>query len=69
MVLLGYMASPQTPAFISDSLDSYILKGLKDWDLPGLSIVIIKDGKPVVMKGYGVKNVETHQPVDENTLF
>lgn len=69
LLFLSYIATSQSPAFVSDSLDSYILKGLKDWDVPGLSIVIIKDGKPVVIKGYGVKNVETQQPVDENTLF
>jgi CubicO group peptidase (beta-lactamase class C family) len=59
----------QAPAFIQDSLDSYINKGLKDWDLPGLSIVIIKDGKVVLMKGYGVKSITTKEPVDEHTLF
>ncbi len=69
LLFFSYMASPQTPAFVSDSLDTYILKGLKDWDVPGLSIVIVKDGKPVIMKGYGVKNVETQQQVDQNTLF
>ena len=52
-----------------DSLDSYIQKGLKDWNLPGLSIVIVKDGKVVWMKGYGVRDIETNKPVDENTLF
>ena len=62
-------AFAQTPSFIQDSLDSYINRGLKDWDLPGLSLVIVKDGKVVVMKGYGVKNTSTLQPVDENTLF
>ncbi len=69
LLFFSYMASPQTPAFVSDSLDTYILKGLKDWDVPGLSMVIVKDGKPVIMKGFGVKNVETQQPVDQNTLF
>jgi CubicO group peptidase (beta-lactamase class C family) len=59
----------QQPQFISDSLDSYIKQGLKDWDVPGLSLVIVKDGKVVVMKGYGVKNIETAQPVDDHTLF
>lgn len=59
----------QTPSFITDSLDSYIQQGLKDWNLPGLAIAIIKDGKVVVMKGYGVKNITTKEPVDENTLF
>lgn len=56
-------------AFIEDSLDQYINKGLKDWDIPGLSIVVVKDGKVVVMKGFGVKDIVTKAPVDENTLF
>jgi CubicO group peptidase (beta-lactamase class C family) len=57
------------PSFIKDSLDSYITRGIKDWELPGLSVVIVKDGKVVVMKGYGVRNLQSKEPVDENTLF
>jgi len=57
------------PPFIRDSLDSYIQKGLKDWNLPGLSVVIVKDGSVIWMKGYGVRDLETNKPVDENTLF
>ncbi|HRI20935.1 MAG TPA: serine hydrolase [Panacibacter sp.] len=59
----------QQPAFITDSLDTYILQGMKDWNIPGLAVAIIKDGKVVVMKGYGVRDLETQEPVDENTLF
>jgi len=59
----------QTPAFIADSLDSYISQGMKDWQVPGLALVIIKDGKVVVAKGYGVKDIKTGEPVDENTPF
>src|ERR1044072_4108243 len=57
------------PSFIKDSIDSYINQGMKDWNIPGLAIVIVKDGKVVLMKGYGVRNLETKEPVDENTLF
>jgi len=57
------------PSFVQDSLDSYINQGLQDWNIPGLAIAIIKDGKIVLMKGYGVKDLESKQPVDENTLF
>src|SRR5436305_14045924 len=57
------------PSFITDSLDGYISNGLKKWDLPGLAIVIVKDGKIVLMKGYGVRDIRTSEPVDENTLF
>ena len=63
------VAQSQQPAFITDSLDRYIEQGLKDWDLPGLSIVVVKDGKVVVKKGYGVRDITTKQPVDANTLF
>src|SRR3954452_23167510 len=67
--LLILAAESQLPSFVKDSLDQYINQGLKDWDIPGLSIVIVKNGQVVWMKGYGVSNVNTKQPVDENTLF
>src|SRR5437868_14765683 len=57
------------PSFISDSLDTYIRNGMSQWNIPGLAIVIVKDGKAVLMKGYGVRDVKTNEPVDENTLF
>ncbi len=66
---MAQTAGQQEPAFIRDSLDSYIQKGLTDWNLPGLAIVIVKDGKVVWMKGYGIRDIETKKPVDENTLF
>ena len=66
---LVVFTNAQAPYFVKDSLDNYIQQGLKDWDIPGLSVVVVKDGKVVVMKGYGVKNITTKQPVDEQTLF
>ena len=42
---------------------------MRQWDVPGLAIVIVKDGKIVLMKGYGVRDIKTNAPVDENTLF
>lgn len=59
----------QQPSFISNDLDGYIKQGIKQWNIPGLAVAIIKDGKVVVMKGYGVRDIKTNQPVDENTLF
>ncbi len=62
-------ASFAQPSFITDSLDNYIRQGMKDWDIPGLAIAIVKDGKVVLMKGYGLRDIQTNDPVDENTLF
>lgn len=64
------VASPaQAPAFLTDSLDSYIKRGMQQWQIPGLSIAIVKDGKVVLMKGYGVRELGKEDKVDENTLF
>lgn len=59
----------QTPSFITDSIDAYIQQGLKDWDIPGLAIVVVKDGRVALMKGYGVTDIKSQKPVDEHTLF
>jgi len=59
----------QTPTFITDSLDSYIAWGMKQWQIPGLSIAIVKDGKVILSKGYGVRENGKNDKVDENTLF
>jgi CubicO group peptidase (beta-lactamase class C family) len=69
LLIAGTGFAQQQPNFISNDLDGYIKQGIKKWNIPGLAIAIIKDGKVVVMKGYGVRDVKTHEPVDENTLF
>ena len=33
-------------------LDSYIDQARKDWNVPGLSIAIVQDGKVLLSKGY-----------------
>src|SRR5687767_14780599 len=67
--IIQLSASGQMPSFIKDSLDNYIYQGLKNWDVPGLSIVIVKDGKTVIMKGFGVRDIKSGEPVNEHTLF
>ena len=59
----------QQPAFIKDSLDQYVERGMKLWQVPGLAITIVKDGKVVLTKGYGVRELGKPERVDENTLF
>ncbi len=55
--------------FIKDSLDIYINREMKRWNLPGLAIAIVKDGKVIVAKGYGVSDVKKKTAVTENTVF
>jgi len=64
-----YAQDLDLPAFVADSLDTYIEKGLKEWNIPGAAVLIVKDGQVVVSKGYGFKEMGTDDAVDENTLF
>lgn len=42
---------------------------LEQWNIPGMAVAIIDDGEVVLSKGYGVKNIDTKEPVDEHTIF
>lgn len=67
---LSSMAQPGSRnKFLSDSLDAYISDAMNKWKIPGMAVAVIKDGQWLVKKGYGVKEVGTSNPVDENTLF
>lgn len=57
------------PPFIKDSLDQHIAQALKEWQIPGLAVAIVKDGQLVFSKGYGVREWGKPDKVDENTLF
>ncbi|HSK12142.1 MAG TPA: serine hydrolase [Phnomibacter sp.] len=50
-------------------MESYIRTGMEQWQVPGLAIVIVKDGRVVHRKGYGVTDILSRASVDENTLF
>jgi CubicO group peptidase (beta-lactamase class C family) len=55
--------------FLKDSLQVYINRALTNWRVPGAAVCIVKDGKVVWMKGYGIKELGLNDKVDENTLF
>jgi CubicO group peptidase (beta-lactamase class C family) len=59
----------EAPAFVKDSLDAYVTNALRDWKIPGAAVCIVKGGRVVVMKGYGVKETGRNEAVDLHTLF
>ena len=49
-------------------LDAYVAQAVKDWQAPGLAIAVVKDGKVVFQKGYGVRDVSKPAPFDTSTV-
>ena len=51
------------------SIDSLVTATIKAFDVPGISVGIIKDDKIVYSKGQGVRSLKNNLPVDSQTLF
>lgn len=56
-------------AAITRDLDAYVRKGMKDWEVPGLSIAVVRRDSIVLLKGYGVLERGGSAAVDQHTLF
>lgn len=49
--------------------DQYVKRVMETFTVPGLSVAIVKDGKVVLAKGYGVRRMGDPAPVDARTRF
>lgn len=63
------LAMPLTAADPLDGFDEAILKAIKLHAVPGLGVAIVKDGKVVLAKGYGVREKGKTDAVTADTLF
>jgi CubicO group peptidase (beta-lactamase class C family) len=66
ILLVGYNTFGQ---ITEPQLDQLVENTLKTFNVPGIAVAIVKDGKVVLSKGYGVKSILTKEKVDANTLF
>jgi len=62
-------AQSLAPTTAPPDLDAYVASSMKTFDVPGMAVAIVKDGKIVAAKGYGLRKLGDPTPVDEFTLF
>jgi CubicO group peptidase (beta-lactamase class C family) len=67
-LLLGIPAAAAETGPLKD-LDALVERGLADWKVPGLALAVVKDGRVVLLRGYGVRDVVTREKVTPETLF
>ena len=65
----AFMQNVNAQAITSKQIDSLTNLVLKTFNVPGIAVGVVKDGKLIHAKGYGVANINTGKKVDENTLF
>ena len=72
VVVLTVGAAAQTPppaANNHEDWDAIVTKALTDFQIPGASVAVVKDGKVIYAKGFGYRDVEKKLPVTPDTLF
>src|SRR5262249_16586017 len=53
----------------ADQVDDYLKAQIEKNHIPGLSVVILRDGKTIKLTSYGAANLEWDQPVTPDTVF
>ena len=66
LVWAGSALAQNTPPV---DLDAYVARAMKTFEVPGLSVAVVKDGQVLLAKGYGVRKLGDAAPVDRDTLF
>ncbi|MGH9840130.1 MAG: serine hydrolase domain-containing protein, partial [Blastocatellia bacterium] len=51
------------------ALDSIMNEAMKFWQTPGASVVVVRGDEVVYLKGFGLRDVTTKQPVTPDTVF
>ena len=64
-LLSQFAAAQQLPL---KNLDEYIEKAIKDWNIAGMAISIVKDDTVVYAKGFGYKDIEEKVLVEQTFL-
>ncbi|NOQ26040.1 MAG: serine hydrolase [Bacteroidales bacterium] len=55
--------------YSSSQIDSIVIKAMSIEPNAGVAIAVVKDNKIVHLKGYGISSINSHEEVNENTLF
>lgn len=68
-LLLLQVSALRAQVLNEQQIDSLVERTLETFRVPGIAVGVIKDGKVIHAKGYGVRSLKTQEPVDAHTLF
>jgi CubicO group peptidase (beta-lactamase class C family) len=69
LLLIAFSLQSQNLAQQIKEFDAYVETSRKLYEVPGLAITVVKDGKVIFKKGYGVKELGTSNQVNTQTLY
>ena len=72
LALAAPLAAQKAPKPVTappKDLDRFVEQTMQEFGVPGIALAIVKDGKVVLARGYGVKTLGTTDKVDAQTQF
>ncbi len=69
LLFLFFTASNSFSQITSVEVDELVEDAMEKFNVAGVAVAIVKDGKVYHQKGYGVQSIKTQQPVTENSNF
>jgi CubicO group peptidase (beta-lactamase class C family) len=66
---LAIESGAQTPSSSVDSQAESIFSSITQENAPGLAVLVRKDGRTLIEKGYGVRDLRTNAKIDQHTNF
>ncbi len=69
LAALALLACLFVTAARADRVDDYVLEEMRLRHVPGLALTVVKDGKVIKERGYGLASVELNAPVTPETVF
>ena len=61
--------SAQDRPLMPPDFDAYVQRAIAELHTPGIAIAVVKDGRTVFARGYGVRKLGSPERVDTNTVF
>ena len=66
---LSWSATAESRAPVAQPIDDYVASEIRAQQIPGLSLAVLRDGRPLYVKSYGVATLEHPVPTQPDTLF
>ncbi len=69
LLFLAAAVSTVSAQITTQQVDSLVNYAMSKFNVAGCAVAVVKDGKIIHNKGYGVTSIETKNPVNEHTQF
>ena len=67
--LLGIASPLAAQGVDSSAVDRIVREAMKSWGVPGVALVVVREGQVAYFNGFGRRDVDRPEPIDPDTLF